>query len=1174
MGNNKKGGRKKPDKGQGKKPGGQGYMIGQNLVDESSQSSRPTGPAQQQTSSSTTRTPASTTQNAITEHVATSPSPTAPGSSLPATNLFGFDSSDSASYPVTSPYVAGPVQDATPHPSTTVSPLAQQPASVASTPNPAPPPSSVDTTDLPIQDLSINDAGSNVQSEISHRSAPDQDTKGEAQRCCEGKDSHRNRKVFIQMPPRKSAGGMKSTKTELHDQTGFWHDAKKAEVQEFRQDHGEVVPPIHLLRPAPIVKTDPKLTVITNHFKVTVPKGLRLYEYTIGNIPDTSTRAKRKVMILDMIEVDQGLYNIRDRIATDYKSKIITNKPLFGRVVAPGTEVHSVTINNFTAGIRTTPDTIRLKISLNAEYNLDGLNGYVAGDNEFYQERGAKEALNIIIAKAVTDPENNEDTFQVGNNRFYFRPGWTPIDNHNSTDGIGLVSTRGYFSSIKPAMGSILLNVSNVTSAFYKAQSLQEYFTEFWDAEPVNGWSPEKRNAMREHLCGLRVRVNFSRAGPPNQGPEIDMNARRVKTLCGLGACPTRQKVTRDDGKPEITVWEHLENTYGPHGVKLDDAYNSFPTANVGRKERGNEKFYLASQLDVISDQLYKGTCPEVTAQMITSAKRDPAENYSAILEEGMKCLRLDQGTSPAMLGDLQIIVSPHLLQLPAREINPPTISYSGPGLSIPTEHGAWRMMRDSKFKKKGGPKLKIQFFRGDSATYDDSFFEFYMKSFLEHPKKWGVQTMVLRNPKSKWELINDWNPEALRSKFEQLSKSIPFDVAVVVFPSTDYKQRQHYTFFKIAADQLCGLKTVCMCETKIVPKNRASVISGQNFPLGRSIDYFRNISMKLNIRLGNFNHLIDSGPLNKMRRIAPNTIILGADVTHPSAGSLDHTPSIAAVVGTVDSDFARFGGSMRLNEPRKEIISAMETMTKERLREWAAQNSNMLPQHILFYRDGVSDSQYSDVRRHEVSAIRSAWNELKTSEKLKSPKTQVKITAIVVTKRHHTRLYPDPDLEEKDDHKTTSTNCLPGTIVDHTVTWPYYFDFYLLSHDVPTNTRGPSGTAKPSHYIVLENEMEFEAKLVQDVTFHLCFMYARSNTSVSYVPAAYYADRLCERGRLYLKPFLDRCVRDRQNYANMDADRFIREYEQVFYRGGGRGAIGTSANPWHKDLDGTMFWM
>lgn len=130
--------------------------------------------------------------------------------------------------------------------------------------------------------------------------------------------------------------------------------------------------------------------------------------------------------------------------------------------------------------------------------------------------------------------------------------------------------------------------------------------------------------------------------------------------------------------------------------------------------------------------------------------------------------------------------------------------------------------------------------------------------------------------------------------------------------------------------------------------------------------------------------------------------------------------------------------------------------------------------------------------------------------------------------------------------------------MTDQGITSPYYFDFFLLSHNVP----GSKGTAKPAHYIVLENGVGFTAKDIQDLTYHLCYLYGKCNCSVSYVPAAYFADRLCERGRYYLKEYNDSCLRD-ANFKNMTEDELFDQAKSLFYRGGGRGSgHGVPANP------------
>ena len=49
-------------------------------------------------------------------------------------------------------------------------------------------------------------------------------------------------------------------------------------------------------------------------------------------------------------------------------------------------------------------------------------------------------------------------------------------------------------------------------------------------------------------------------------------------------------------------------------------------------------------------------------------------------------------------------------------------------------------------------------------------------------------------------------------------------------------------------------------------------------------------------------------------------TMMVGIDVTHPGPGSREGTPSIAAVVASVDDSFVQFPASLRIQESKKEV--------------------------------------------------------------------------------------------------------------------------------------------------------------------------------------------------------------------------------------------------------------
>jgi eukaryotic translation initiation factor 2C len=302
--------------------------------------------------------------------------------------------------------------------------------------------------------------------------------------------------------------------------------------------------------------------------------------------------------------------------------------------------------------------------------------------------------------------------------------------------------------------------------------------------------------------------------------------------------------------------------------------------------------------------------------------------------------------------------------------------------------------------------------------------------------------------------------------------------------------------------------------------------------------------------------------------------------------------------------------------------------MVKERILDWVTEQIppfkkkgrptyGRLPTNIIYYRDGVSDPQFLDVQSQELSAIerafRDAYDELKLNGTINSfeldecPK--VNITALVCIKRHGTRFYP---LSGQADG---NGNCPPGTQVESVVTSPFFMDFYLQSH------AAIKGTAKPCHYFVLRNDMQLSLTDLRMLTHELCYTYVRAPCGVSYASPAYYADRLCERGRIYLRDLYQRTdrgaalhtqfkefkwdeedareavrVREFGNLRNDDGsarrktemevkmeETHRKEVEELCdqwalgkarrdWYGDENEPVGQ--NPWHQNISKTMFWM
>jgi eukaryotic translation initiation factor 2C len=174
--------------------------------------------------------------------------------------------------------------------------------------------------------------------------------------------------------------------------------------------------------------------------------------------------------------------------------------------------------------------------------------------------------------------------------------------------------------------------------------------------------------------------------------------------------------------------------------------------------------------------------------------------------------------------------------------------------------------------------------------------------------------------------------------------------------------------------------------------------------------------------------------------------------------------------------------------------------------------------------------------------------------------------------------------------------------------------DFYLQSH------AALKGTAKPAHYFVLQNEMRMPSADIQMLAHRLCYSYVRATVGVSYASPAYYADRLCERGRCYLRRFFNPSQLDKDNFNNdksafentlkakreklfpnsgkkknnkghfikTEQEREWEKKERKAWETGRRKQMLKQANdhlfqnpkkdnglyPWHGNVAGTMFWM
>lgn len=418
------------------------------------------------------------------------------------------------------------------------------------------------------------------------------------------------------------------------------------------------------------------------------------------------------------------------------------------------------------------------------------------------------------------------------------------------------------------------------------------------------------------------------------------------------------------------------------------------------------------------------------------------------------------------------------------------------------------------------------------------------------------------------------------------------------------------YASIKRVGDLSAGIPTVCVRRQTINDAARGSP---------GDLQKISDIALKLNLKIAGDNHYLAPESLQRLRtpQGSATTIVIGADVSHPNKSSRAGTPSVAAVVGSIDDNFVKFPGSMRLQPSLKEDIVELAEMVKERILAWAQRHQGRLPNNVLFYRDGVSESQYDILTMRELPQIQIGMNlaylELKQkhqkaaskddppgkpdvlakvddrdfsrAEKLQKEKQQehdqafkvesnpknrhFNLTFIVAGKRHNAKLYPT---QQQDQARPTNENVRPGLLIDQVITQPYRTDFYLQSH-YPVQ-----GTGRSAHYIVLRNNMDLTVEELHSITHAFCYIHASATKGVSYCTPAYYADKLCDRGRTNLRHlWINRnpptSLPDPRSMPTFEAFKLAMKNAvegHLYYRSN----QSSGQNPWHSSMNDIMFYL
>ena len=313
------------------------------------------------------------------------------------------------------------------------------------------------------------------------------------------------------------------------------------------------------------------------------------------------------------------------------------------------------------------------------------------------------------------------------------------------------------------------------------------------------------------------------------------------------------------------------------YGIKL--RHPELPLVDMGGQKK---KIYLPAEVcNILPDQPFRGKpTDEHTAKMITVACQPPNVNGNAIMNNGLDELGfLHPGPT---LNSFGVSIGPDMAVVPARILPKPGLKYAGNVSPAVDDRASWNL-RDIRFASGARLDKWAVLLIGE---HDDRHREFQgphdpelktvINGFTAMCKKSGMdvaneppQIVAVSLPQA--DKADPLRKSAITSIRETLRTLKPKpNLVLVMLPNGD---KSIYEGLKHLCDVFMGVATVCVHAAKIKKSQP---------------QYFANVALKVNMKLGGVNHKLDDNSSRWLSSLP--TMVVGMDVTHPGPGSVRGT--------------------------------------------------------------------------------------------------------------------------------------------------------------------------------------------------------------------------------------------------------------------------------------------
>ncbi|KAG8363748.1 hypothetical protein BUALT_Bualt19G0054500 [Buddleja alternifolia] len=680
------------------------------------------------------------------------------------------------------------------------------------------------------------------------------------------------------------------------------------------------------------------------------------------------------------------------------------------------------------------PRTKTYKVAINyaAKIPMQSIANALRGqDSEHFQE--AVRVLDIVLRQHAAQ----QGCLLVRQAFFHNEP-------RNFVDlGGGVVGCRGFHSSFRATQGGLSLNMDVSTTMIVKPGPVVDFLlmNQKVDNPGQIDWNKAKRT-----LKNLRIKATNS-----NMEHKISGLSDRI---CREQMFSLKQR--REGGEAqdlEITVYD-----YFVHNRNIQLRFSGdFPCINVGKPKRPT---YIPIELcSLVSLQRYTKALSNLQrASLVEKSRQKPHERMTALNQ----ALRKSNYGEDPLLGSTGISINNEFTQIQGRVLPAPKLKVGG-GEDLFPRNGRWNFNNKRLVEPIELERWAIVNFSARCNMQkigDDLVRCGKMKGiFIKPPFAMFEENGQLRRNSA---------PMRVEEMIRIVKERLPGPPQLLLCILPERKNCDIYGPWKRRNLSDLGIVTQCIAPTQRINDQYLTNLGG--------INSFLTIERNSSIPL------VSKVP----------TLIIGMDVSHGSPGRSD-VPSIAAVVSSRQwPSISRYRAAVRTQSPKMEMIDSLfkkvsdtedQGIFRELLEDFYISSQHRKPDHIIIFRDGVSESQFNQVLNVELEQIIKAC-------KMRDESWSPKFTMVVAQKNHHTKFF----------QANSPDNVPPGTVIDNGICHPRNNDFYMCAH------AGMIGTTRPTHYQVLYDEIGFSPDDLQELVHSLSYVYQRSTTAISVVAPVCYA--------------------------------------------------------------------